>query len=213
MENILIDYDALWNNGMGLHKIQFDEILNILKKKKIKTVVEFGSGGSTQFLCLTRSHLNLDFNITSFDHSKDFSFKGDFPFLDLKIRNLNKCSDDDFNRCFANSVYPIGDFHDCQNEENNFRVRNAFYNIDKNDLPENIDLVILDGPNGNGRSLAFPLIKEKISDECWVMIDDSDHYDFVERCKETFETEVIKSVKDQEIHQLFSYCLVKIKKK
>lgn len=213
MENFLIDYESLWKNGMGLHKSQYEEISKILINQKVQNVVEFGSGGSTQFLASFRDHYGLNYQITSFDHSEEFSFKGSYEFLELKIRNLVKCNDDEFERCFEKSHFFHKSFENCQGEQNNFRVRNSFYSVNEGDLPDNIDFVILDGPNGNGRSLAFPLLKNKISEECLVMIDDADHYDFLERCQEIFDTEIIKKIKDPNIHPLFSFCLIKIKNK
>ena len=213
MENFLIDYQQLWKNGMGLHETQFEEISKIIFNQKIQTIVEFGSGGSTQFLTSLREHYGLSYMITSFDHNEEFAFKGSYGFLKLITRNLVNCNDEIFEKCFQEGNFLMESFTDCQEEQNNFRVKNAFYGVTPQDLPNNIDLVILDGPNGNGRSLAFPLIKNRISENCWVLIDDEDHYDFVKRCQEVFETEVIKKIKDPDIHPLFSYCLIKIRNK
>jgi hypothetical protein len=213
MEDLLIDYESLWKNGMGLHKSQYQEISKIILQNNIQNVVEFGSGGSTSFLAAFRQHHVLNFKVTSFDHSQEFSFKGSYEFLDLKIRNLVKCNDEEFERCFRESRFLPQSFEDCQEEQNNFRVRNSFYGVEDSDIPGNVDFVILDGPNGNGRSLAFPILKNKISDECFVMIDDEDHYDFLERCQQVFDVDILKKIKDPSIHPLFSYCLLKIRNK
>ncbi len=213
MENFLVDYKKLWNNGMGLHETQFDDLINILSQNEIKQVVEFGSGGSTDFLCSYRDFSGLDYSIVSYDHSPFYSYQGKHDFLDLRVKDLVKCSDEDFELCFQNKNVDKQKFKNCQDEKDNFRVRNSFYDITVEELPNLIDLVILDGPNGNGRSLAFPFIFNNISENCWVLIDDSDHYDFIERCQSVFNTTVIKKIKKPEVHPLFSYCLIKISRK
>ena len=78
-------------------------------------------------------------------------------------------------------------------------------------MPENIDLVVLDGPNGNGRSISFLHLKDKLSKKSFILIDDSDHYDFVERCKQVLNAEVIVHENDPSIHPLFNYTIVEVK--
>jgi hypothetical protein len=74
-----------------------------------------------------------------------------------------------------------------------------------------IDLAILDGPNGNGRSISFLHLKDKISKDCAIFIDDSDHHDYLERCSQVFDTEILVHVNDPQIHPLFNYAIVKVK--
>lgn len=210
MEDFLRKCGDLWKNGMGLHSKQFQDLSSLLIKGKIKKIAEFGSGGSTEFLCKFRTHYELDYSIVSFDHNEEFCYQKQHDFLDLKIRNLVKCSDLDFDLCFVNKKFERDKFQICQEEKNNFRIKNSFYDVQPDDIPDGIDLVILDGPNGNGRSLAFPLLMNKISSDCWILIDDENHYDFLERCKSVFQMTEIKKISDPSIHPLFSYCLAKI---
>jgi hypothetical protein len=198
---------------MGLHQTQFEDLISILSQNKIEQVVEFGSGGSTDFLCSYRDFSGLNYSIVSYDHSSVFSYQGKHDFLDLRIKDLVKCSDEDFDLSFKNKKIIKEKFHNCQNEENNFRIKNCFYDLDPEELPNSIDLIILDGPNGNGRSLAFPFVFDHISHNCWLLIDDSNHYDFLERCQSVFQTTIIKKISNSQIHPLFSYCLLKIYRK
>ncbi|MGL4821298.1 MAG: hypothetical protein ACRC5C_15210, partial [Bacilli bacterium] len=45
-------------------------------------------------------------------------------------------------------------------------------------LPEQIDVVLLDGPHGNGRSLAFPMLYDRLAPNALVLVDDHTHYPF-----------------------------------
>jgi len=47
-------------------------------------------------------------------------------------------------------------------------------------------LVILDGPNGSGRSIAFPLLAPVSSEESFWLIDDWDHYPFLHEMAAVF---------------------------
>lgn len=63
------------------------------------------------------------------------------------------------------------------------RITRAFYDrfIHEPPVPAADErlLVILDGPNGNGRSIAFPLLAPVVSGESFWLIDDWDHYPFL----------------------------------
>lgn len=210
----MIDYKSYWFNGMGLHEIQLKYLEKIIKENNIKNIIEFGSGGSTKFFCDLREKENLKYKIISFDHNEQYSYNKKHPFLSLHIRDLIKCSDEDFNLMFSEKEYNRNKFINCQTEKDNFRVKNAFYDLQKNDIScDKVDLVILDGPNGNGRSLSFLHLKDKILENCFILIDDSDHYDFIEKCKEVFDCEIIVHGKHPEIHPLFNYAILKVKKK
>ena len=208
----MIDYQKYWLGGMGLHEKQLRNIEKIIAEKNVRTIVEFGSGASTRFLVDLRDKKNLEYAIFSFDHCADYCYKGKHDFLDLKVRNLIRCSDGSFNAMFKTKTYIKNNFFNCQDQKHNFRVRNAFYDIEKEDLPDNIELVILDGPNGNGRSISFLHLKDKLADECYLMMDDENHHDYLERCKEIFDVEVLKQETDAAVHPLFSYAVIRFKK-
>ena len=78
------------------------------------------------------------------------------------------------------------------------------------DIPNNIDLLLIDGPNGNGRSLAFLMVVKKMRIGSWIMIDDANHYDFYQRCNEIFETQIINQSHEPKIHINNSYIFMRV---
>lgn len=202
-------YDSYWMNGMGFHSTQLEQLAAILKDG-ITKVVEFGSGNSTQFLVDFRKEHGLNFQVHSFDHHPLYCYKEQHEFLKSHRRDLVQCSDMCFEDMFKSGEYDEKCFVNRQDERDNFSARNCFYDMTENDLPDDIDLVILDGPNGNGRSISFLHLKNKLSNGAYILIDDSDHYDFIERCKQVLKVEVIVHENNPSIHPLFNYAIVKV---
>jgi len=71
------------------------------------------------------------------------------------------------------------------------RITRAFYDRLVDDPPrlqpgERL-LVVLDGPNGSGRSIAFPLLAAISEQESFWLIDDWDHYPFLPEMAAVFE--------------------------
>jgi hypothetical protein len=71
------------------------------------------------------------------------------------------------------------------------RIARAFYDRLIDDPPclqpgEGL-LVVLDGPNGSGRSIAFPLLAPMSGEESFWLIDDWDHYSFLPEMAAVFE--------------------------
>ena len=201
------NFDSVYRGGWGLHKETSKFIIDI--SDKIKSVVEFGSGGSTHLLIDIKKELGYDFTIDSFDHDVKFSYKkkgneGDF---NLHIRELEQFDDETYKSMFSkkelslNSTTPTDIF--------NTRLQNTFYNIKEGDLKDNYDLVILDGPNGNGRNIGYLHLINRLKSGAIIIIDDFDHYDFVEKCKYMFDVEVLEQRKFE--HPLKGHCILKIK--
>jgi len=203
-------YDSYWMNGMGLHSTQLEQLAVILKDG-ITKVVEFGSGNSTQFLVDFRKEHGLNFQVYSFDHHPTYCYKEQHVFLKSHRRDLVQCSDMCFEDMFKSGEYDEKCFINRQDEIDNFSARNCFYDMTENDLPDDIDLVILDGPNGNGRSISFLHLKNKLSNGAYILIDDSDHYDFIERCKQVLDVDLIVHENNPSIHPLFNYAIMKVK--
>ncbi len=206
-----MNYENYWLDGMGLHSSQLKQLEKIITDNDIETIVEFGSGQSTKFFSDLREEKDLSYSLHSFDHNEEYSYPNTHDFLNLNIVEITKCNDENFEEMFETKTYNKEKFVNCQYEKNNFRVKNSFYDITSDDLPENIDLVVLDGPNGNGRSISFLHLKDKLSKKSFILIDDSDHYDFVERCKQVLNAEVIVHENDPSIHPLFNYTIVEVK--
>ena len=124
-----------WCGGMGLHKTQLDHIEKIISEYDIQNIVEFGSGMSTQFLVDLREEKELGYQIYSFDHHPQYAYKGSHDFLNLTIKELVQCGDDQFNEMFIQKKYDSSFFLEAQQEIDNFRAKNCFYNITTSDLP------------------------------------------------------------------------------
>ena len=203
---------SYFRDGMGLHDTQIKSLKRIIKENNVKQVVEFGSGASTQFFI--DFHGETDgYQITSFDHDPQYMFAKKHDALTLNLKQLIECTDERYESMFESKTYDRSNFTDVPaSDTRNFRAKNRFYDIEANLLPDKIDLVLLDGPNGNGRSISFLHLKDKLADTCHIMIDDSDHYDFVDRCQSVLGGSVIELVIDPRIHPLFSYAIIRIEK-
>lgn len=68
--------------------------------------------------------------------------------------------------------------------------KNNFYEIKNNEITGTYDLVVLDGPNGNGRRIAFLYLINHLRNGTFVFIDDYTHYDFIERFGQLFDYEI-----------------------
>ena len=168
-----MNYNKYWLGGWGLHEKQLTLMTEDLKN--VNTLVEFGSGASTQFYHDFMVEYDKDIDVVTFDHSIDHAYKGSYERGSLNL-----------------SIVSIAD---------------GFYNITENDIPYNIDMVVLDGPNGSGRGKAFKLIKGKTNKKCRVMIDDSEHYPFVDEFLEVFpNAKLIERFDGRDsIHRTFCY--------
>jgi len=92
----------------------------------------------------------------------------------------------------------------------NMRLRNSFYMIEPDEIPPNVGLVVLDGPNGNGRSAAFPLLKPVLHTGALIFIDDLTSYDFESRLGMLYNYETVSKLTDSAIHPTFSFGLFRI---
>jgi hypothetical protein len=126
-----------------------------ISSKKIKKldIVEFGSGASTGVL--------LEFKETN-------EIPGVFDSFDCDVKYAHPYSN-------IRQIIPYDD------RPVSFGNDYSFYKLHDGDLrSENYNLVILDGHHGHGRSVAWQHLKDKLANGCVVVIDDYDHYPFVE---------------------------------
>ncbi len=200
------NFNEVYRNGWGLHRKTCEYMLEI--SDKIKNVVEFGSGGSTKFLLDMRESLSLNFSIDSFDHNDIYCFKVNKEYTNFKlnIRQLIQYDNETYNEMFLNKK--TSDKYTIATDIHNTRLQNSFYDIKKSDLKDEYDLVILDGPNGNGRNIGYLHLINKLKSGAIIIIDDYDHYDFVQKCKHMFNVELVKEEKFD--HPLKGHCILKI---
>ena len=152
-----MDLNNYKNNGWGLSIKAFEEIKSILDNNHITSVVEFGSGHSTRFLLDYKDEFKNEMKITSFDNDVNYAHKHEC----VKLRRLMTCSEKAFEDMFRSGIIIQGVLTE-KKDEPTTRQRNCFYDLQEGDLDDSYDLVILDGPNGNGRSLCFLHLKEKL---------------------------------------------------
>jgi len=174
-----------YNIGAGLNKKVYIKLLEILNEKDKIRILEFGSGMSTQFFVDYKNTYNKNLEIVSFDDNIEWCCHTTDNCLKLYIRNLIECNDKNYNYQIENKIYNKQLFYN-KITPLTWRQRNNFYDIQENDIEGIFDIIILDGPNGNGRNLAYNFIKNHIRKGTIIILDDYDatdndfNYKFVE---------------------------------
>lgn len=146
--------------GMELSPQCIRKVQKFLAENEVKAldVLEFGSGQSTEgfldFLNLNRLPGVYD----CFDASKEYAhpIAKIKPLINLDTNLINL----DIHNLYVNTFYVL--------EEVDFNSREY-------------GLVVLDGHHGPGRSEAWKYTVGRLKKNCIVVIDDYDHYPFVER--------------------------------
>ena len=180
------------NNDWGLCVPTLEHIKNIIKNNQINSVIEFGSGKSTEFLIDIRNELNLNYTIDSFDDSQVYCYNGNsVDYLNLMITDLIVCSDYDYDEMFKTKIFNREKFKVVDGVFD-ATIRNATYDVNFSKLKENYDLVIIDGPHGNGRNFSNFYIKNRVKSGTYIIVDDFFHYDFVDKIKSFFNVEVVE---------------------
>tara|TARA_R110000824_G_scaffold143221_1_gene310827 strand:+ start:344 stop:1021 length:678 start_codon:yes stop_codon:yes gene_type:complete len=199
-----MDIDNYKNNGIGLSKTCFKKLYSILESKENINILEFGSGFSTKFLIDYRLHSNKNIQIDSFDNDINYSYKNtnNYDFINVNVLPLVSCTEDKFNLLFNkekkynNSYFSI---HKSlpPNHPKYWRQRNTFYNITDQLDNKLYDIVLIDGPNGNGRNIAYLHMLNKLNKNAYIVIDDyngSDNefdYNFIGYLKDLFTVKEI----------------------
>lgn len=203
----------------SLHPMTCLMLADLIRTEKLQKVFEFGSGYSTVFLTKFIQEVKANTQIESFEHQVGFSDRllTTLSRINNKVANLHttelvQFSDEDFEALFDDKTnaqqslaekttpVPLSRYRET-------RLRNVFYQYDFSQIPnQSVDLIILDGPNGNGRSIAFPLMKHKLKSPSWILIDDYLDHPYLSDLEKVFNFEVVKEsqLDDNE------YILVKI---
>lgn len=207
-----MNIDKYSNTGIGLSKISLQllekHIVNYYKSKNFTEsnpmkIIEFGSGFSTKFLVDLKLHYNFNILIESYDNIAKYAYKNtnNYNFIDIKIRPLLQCSNDNYKVMFDNKLYKSNLMKPFTGVST-YRQQNCFYNLKQSDLVGNYDVMVLDGPNGNGRNFAFLHMQNKMNKNGIIFIDDLDHYDFEQKMNSFFHTKTLyKQLKDDRINK------------
>lgn len=137
-------------------------------------LLEFGSGKSTAAF-VERTKAIID----SFDHNPNYACNVRNDRLTVRIRGLVQWSDDQYEGMFTLGI-PLRDGESAINETGHTRAHNCFYDIANCDLKDYYDICVLDGPFGNGRSVAFLHLRGRMHAGGLILIDDYDHYPFLD---------------------------------
>lgn len=178
--------------------------MHVLKTNPEPNIIELGGGQSTLFWMFLAQTRNTRVKVSTFEHHPNWAKQlkrtaADCIAIDIHCYNLKQINDQEWNTIFTfperakNSWSYIGT-PVSQSEFENTRIRNAFYDIPSQAFPPNasIDGMIVDGPHGNGRSLAFPLFFDCLKPNAWMLIDDFDHYPFLDDLAKIFRFKIVE---------------------
>ncbi len=182
---------------IGMHIIDND----------VYNIVEFGSGASTQFMIDVCEKHHLNVKIDSFDHTENYSdlFTYDNPNYNRIIRNPIECNDESKEKMFQEQKFIRSLFNQADGKIG-WRRQNIFYDINPQaDLKPIYDLAIIDGPNGNGRVFSYLMLKNIMSFDSYIVLDDSLHHDFMNRFDSVFKYEIIEERKDKDKNYLIAH--------
>jgi len=146
-------------------------------------VVEFGAGVSTIFL---RRYFGDQIDLLSIEHEPGWAAQVEEE-CGAHVRLTPLVTYDDYwftqwqdRSAAVESIRAHS--HSVPMERNkDLSIPNCFYDLCLADVPD-AHLYIVDGPHGNGRSIAFRYIAEVKSGRCQVLVDDANHYPFLYHC-------------------------------
>lgn len=172
-------------------------------KTNTPNIIELGGGVSTLFWMNMKKICNPLIQVKTFEHNPIWGSKLDSLITDktiqLKVVKIKQISDAEKNILFndpieaSNAWLNMGKTIAADQYEDT-RIKNAFYSLDNSDIDtlEPIDGLIVDGPHGNGRSIAFVLYYRFMHPGTIVLIDDFNHYDFLADLGRCFKYEILE---------------------
>lgn len=173
----MINYTNYTFNGWGLSLAALQYLEELIKHSNLKYCIEFGSGESTKFL----SEIGIEF--VSFEDDINFAA----PYPEVIIQDLVELDDTTFTKTITGET-KYSDIYSnfSAPAKKHTRQKNCFYSLPSIKFDKKFDLVLLDGPNGNGRSIAFNYIKPFLTPVSYILIDDFTHHPYIEDFKYAF---------------------------
>jgi hypothetical protein len=154
-------------------------------------ILELGGGQSTIFWKTVIEMELLPIRVTTIEHNSQWVSTlqervEEVEGIDIFSKKLKQISDQEWENIFTHPTQAQELWRKMGNEVpesdyNVYTIHNCFY--DDLELPlskDSVDVMIVDGPHGNGRSLAYPLFREVLKPDALVLIDDFDHYPFIQ---------------------------------
>lgn len=155
-------------------------------------VLELGGGQSTLFW-KELSELFPGLTVTTWEHNQQFvdTLNNRVAGSSIRIehRKLQQYSDAEWQKIFSccnakdieNTLATSNPSNLSMSEYCNTRAHNVFYSVENIKIPNGkIDILVVDGPHGNGRSLAFAVFAKYFMEGTIILIDDVSHYPFLE---------------------------------
>ncbi len=186
------------NDGWGLSHAAFSALQKAMNTLPEIRAIEFGSGFSSQFLLDYAESAQKKLQIDSFDNDKEFKHP------DATLVKLVACSKKNYEAMFEKAEIDWDSFKKRWRKPKT-RQKNCFYDLRNYPLKPNYNLAIIDGPHGNGRNFAYLILKDRMKDG-FILIDDFNHYDFVETASSLFKLkEIARTVSPKD-----NFVLVKV---
>lgn len=166
-------------------------------------ILELGGGQSTLFWRELLTTKILPVQVITLEHHHEWAKSlrertAECDQIQIYHQTLKQISDQEWEEIFTQQHQALslwksfGDPVSIQDYDR-YTIHNTFY-AEVEDLPledNSIDVMIVDGPHGNGRSLAFPLFRAVLKPNALVLIDDFDHYPFLQDLQRVFAYEEI----------------------
>ncbi len=181
-----LDLDKYSNDGWGLSHAAFSALQKAMDTLPEIRAIEFGSGFSSQFLLDYAESRQKRLQIDSFDNDAKYKHP------DATLVKLVTCSKKSYDAMLEKAEIDWSLFRKRWRKPKS-RQKNCFYDIRDYPLKPNYNLAVIDGPHGNGRNFAYLILKNRMKDG-FILIDDFNHYDFVETASSLFELEEVMRV-------------------
>jgi hypothetical protein len=198
------DGDGWGYGGMALSKRALVHLCRRLEEKgDIYHILELGGGQSTLFWRDLHSLDLLPIKVTTLEHQRDWAKQltqrvEEIENITIYPQTLKQITDQEWEEIFSqaeesHALWASYGTFVAEHQYDLYTIRNTFYaEIDQLPFEEqSIDVMIVDGPHGNGRSLSFPLFCNSLKANAFVLVDDFDHYPFLKDLGKVFHFEEI----------------------
>jgi hypothetical protein len=196
--------EKVWGfGGWSLSKSALTSICEHMPADEVR-ILELGGGSSTLFWDRLSCTRNL--RVTTVEHDDKWAADTRTHMRSSSVRvvssRLKQLTDEEVAMVFETkdaSLEHWGKYGQLLGPERNsdWTIRNTFY-TDAHLLglqDATIDVLVVDGPHGSGRSLAFPLFRRALKPHALILIDDFDHYPFLHDLVRTMTfTEIARGV-------------------
>lgn len=202
-KGLRLSEQAGWGfNGMTLSRTSLVQLCRRLDEQSGRLrLLELGGGQSTMFWWALLQLELLEAEVTTLEHHEEWAanlaqrVEGEHR-VRVVPQTLKQITDEEWGMIFHNPLEAAARWASVgwtvpKAQHDWYKIHNTFYGeADQLDLtPESVDVLIVDGPHGNGRSLAYPLYCRQLKPNALVLVDDFDHYPFLDDLGRVFHFE------------------------